>query len=247
MKKLTRISILGLLALAAFGQSNTLTQTSLSGAVTANATVVTVASATGISVGNVLSGTVGTQLYVVDIGQQKGEVMTVQSLVPNTTTSFKVVRTTGQTVAHASGAMVLAGAPNLFTKYTPTGSCTRSTTQVTPVVNTITGEQWLCSTITGTWTPGFQNSSVPAQTGTLVASVAGATAVNAPLQHVNGTEAITSFTMGIGWNGGGFCLYPDAAFTGTATNNIAKAFTAVADRTLCFTYDATNAKFAPSY
>ncbi len=244
MKNFTCISILGLFAVAAFAQSNTLTQTTTAAAMTAGARTISLTSATGITAANFDAGTVGTQLYVVDIGQTKGEVMNLQSISGTIAT---VARFSGAAVAHASGAMVLAGAPNLFYKYNPTGSCTRGLTQVTPFVNTLTGEQWLCSTITSTWTAGFQNSAVPAQTGTLVASVAGATAVNAPLQHINGTNAITSFTMGIGWNGGGFCTYPDAAWTVTATNNIAKAATAVADRILCFTYDATNAKFAPSY
>ncbi len=244
MKNITRIFVLGIFAaLAMFGQANTLTQTSLSRAVTVNSNTIVVASATNISAGVVTSGTVGTMLYVVDVGQVKGEPMNVVSVNGTTIT---VARFAGQTVAHASGAMVLAGQPNLFYKYNPTGSCTRSATLVTPWVNSLTGEQWLCSTITGTWTSGFQNP-VQGQAGTLVASVAGATAVNAPVQHVNGTNAITSFTMGTGWNGGGFCLLPDAAFTTVAGNNIALSSTAVANKTLCFTYDATNSKFTASY
>lgn len=244
MNKLTRISILGLAAaLSVFAQGTTLTQTTTAAAMTASARTISLTSATGISAPNYTTNTVGTQLYVVDVGQVKGEVMNVLSISGTIAT---VGRFSGPSVAHASGAMVLAGTPNNFWKYNPTGSCTRASTQVTPWINTLTGEQWLCSTITGTWGPGFQTPG-PAQAGTLVASVAGATAVNAPVQHVNGTNAITSFTMGIGWNGGGFCLIPDAAFTTTATNNIAIATTAVLNKTLCYTYDATNAKFTASY
>ncbi len=245
MKTIQNISILALLAVAAvFGQANTLTQTTTASAMTVNSRTVSLTSATGITAGNVTSGTVGTQLYVVDVGQEKGETMNVISISGTTAT---VARYAGQTVAHASGAMVLAGAPNLFYKYDPTGSCTRGSTQVTPWVNTLTGAQWLCSTITGTWGPGFQNSHGAPQVGTLVASVAGATAINAPLQHINGTNAITSFTMGIGYNGGTFCIIPDAAYTTTATNNIAVASTGVLNKTQCWTYDATNAKFTASY
>jgi len=243
MKNLIAVSILGLFAMAAFAQSNTLTQTTTAAAMTAGARTISLTSATGISAPSFDNNTVGTQLYVVDIGQQKGEVMNVLSISGTIAT---VARFSGPGVAHASGAMVLAGAPNLFYKYNPTGSCTRSLTQVTPFVNTLTGEQWLCSTITGTWTAGFQNPA-PAQAGTLVASAAGATAVNAPLQHVNGTNAVTAWTMGIGWAGGPFCIIPDAAFTVTATNNVAKASTAVANKTLCYQYDATNSVFTPSY
>lgn len=244
MKTIQKLTILGLLAsLCAFAQT-ALVATTLSGNITQNARSLVVASATGISAGSVTAGTVGSQLYVVDVGQTVGEVMTVSSV---SSTTIGVIRNSSAVVPHTSGAMILVGQPQQFYKYNPTGRCVTASTAVTPWVNTITGQQWLCSTITSTWTPGWGNFAAAPEMGTLVASVAGATAVNAPAQHINGTNAITSFTMGVGWNGQGFCIYPDAAFTITATNNIAKAATAVADRTLCFQYDATNAKFAPSY
>lgn len=243
MKNTIKFSIfaLALAAQSAFGQQNTLTATTLSGAVTYSATIFTLASATGLVAPTVSQP--GSQLWIQDPGQTYGEIATVLSF---SGTSVRVSRVAGQTTAHVSGAMVLIGNPAWFYKYTPTGSCTAGSTYVSPWLNTNTGEQWLCSTITGAWARGWGTPGTPAATA-VVASVAGATAVNGPLQHISGALAITSFTMSRGWNGEGFCIIPDGAFTTTATNNIAIASTGVVNKTLCYTYDNTNAKFTPSY
>ncbi len=244
MKNLIRVSLLAALAaLAAFGQANTLGKTTLSGAITSSANTLVVASATGIAVtGPTTNGAV---LYIQDIGQTKGELAFVTS-VSSTTIGVRRGMNGTKAVAHASGAMVLVGAPGLFYSTDPQGSCTAASTLVTPYVNVLTGVQHVCSTITLTWVPGWGNPNPP-QATILVASAAGATAVNSPLQHINGTNAITAFTMSAGWNGQGFCIIPDAAFTTTATSNIAKASTAVANKTLCFAWDATNSLFTPNY
>lgn len=250
MKTLFKIaSIAALLSCSAFAQTNTLNQTSLSAAITQNQTVFNVASATGIVVGNTFAGTVGSALWIQDIGSPMGEVVNVQAL---SGTQVTVRRTTGRATAHASGAMVLvAGQPNLFRAKDPQGSVAScSTVQVSPWLNTVNGNQWLCSSKTLTWVPSWglaTAESAQVLTATATASAAGATAISGPYTEVSGTNAITSFTMSTGWNGQGFCLYPTAAFTGTATNNIAKAFTAVADRTICFYYNANSSKFSPSY
>jgi hypothetical protein len=76
--------------------------------------------------------------------------------------------------------------------------------------------------------------------------VAGATSVSGPLFHITGTNAITSFTLPVGFKGG-FCVIPDGAFTTVAGNNIAEATTADANQTLCFTYDENTADLYPSY
>jgi hypothetical protein len=234
---------------AAFGQINTLTATTLSSAIASGqTTVIQVTSATNINAPNIQSNTIGSQLYVVAPGNTRGDVMLVQAV---NSTNITVRRTSGgAATGFPSGSLVLVGQPNWFYDYDPSGGCTTATVFASPWVNTKTGDQWLCSTITLSWVPGFQNRQAGnnnAQVTALVASVAGATAVNGPLQHINGTNAITSFTMGAGWNGGGFCIIPDAAFTTTATNNIGKASTAVASKTLCFTWDGTNSVFDPSY
>ncbi len=234
----------GFLAIPASAQMHTLTATTLSSAVLATDKVVNVTSATGINAPALQAGTVGSLLYVVAPGSTNGETMVVVSV---NSTAITVRRSaSGQTTPFPSGSMVLVGQPNWFSAYDPTGGCTTASTFVAPWVNTKNGNQWLCSPITLSWVPGFQNSG-PEQATVLVASVAGATAVNSPLEHINGTSAITSFTMGPGWNGGGFTIIPDAAFTTTATNNICKASTAVAAKALTYTWDATNSCFAPSY
>ena len=249
--KTLKITIIGLLAVAfAFAQSNTVVQTSLSAAITSTQTSFAVASATGISAPSFSSGTTGSTMYIVDPGQNKGELVQVKSISGTTVSVSRGQLAGSRASAHVSGAMVLvAAAPNWFVTSDPQGACTTASTYTTPVVNVQTGAQWICSSKTLSWVPGWGNLQLPAQvtTATATASAAGATAIAAPLLHISGTNAITSFTMGIGWQGEGFCVVPDAAFTTTATNNIAIASTAVANKTLCFTYDSNAAKFTASY
>ena len=221
MKTMKTLAIALLLGFPAFAQQNLLTATTLSAAAGNNSRTISVTSATGTQAPS--STQAGSQLWIQDVGQTYGEVATILSI---SGTVLTVQRTAGQTTAHASGALVLIGQPNWFYKFNPTGTCTTAQLYVSPWLNTLTGQQWLCSTITKTWVPGWGNSGVPSQVTTAVASVAGATAIGGPLLHITGTNAITSFTMGTGWNGQGFCAIPDAAFTTTATNNIAIASTA---------------------
>lgn len=245
MKIMRTITILGLLVASAFGQQNTIRQTSLSAAITATATRITVASATGISAPTISSA--GSALYIVDIGQTMGELVSVTAV---SGTTISVSRIQGRATGHISGAMVLvATAPNWFYTIDPQGSCVLAQTYATPYVNTSTGSQWLCSTKTLSWTASWGNTtgSPQALTATATASVAGATAIAGPFVEISGTNAITSFTMSTGWNGQGFCVYPTAAFTTTATNNISEATTADADQILCYVYNANSAKFSPSY
>jgi hypothetical protein len=239
------ISILGLLTLAAsslFAQQNTLVQTSLSAAITSNQTQFAVASATGINAPTIT--TPGSVLYVVELGETLGESMPITGLSSTTVT---VTRTRGR--AHASGAMVLvATAPNWFYSVDPLGSCTTASTYVTPYLNVTNGRQWLCSTVTGTWVPGFGNTAAPAGATTAVASAAGLVTPSGPLFHITGTAAITGFNIPVGYNGGRICVIPDGIFTTTNANNIALASTAVVSKTLCFDYDAKATKpFFPGY
>lgn len=244
MKTIRNFTILGLLAaLTAFAQYNTLTQTTLSANMTSTATTLTVAAAGTIAAPSFSAGTVGSRLYVVDFGQTLGEIMDVSAITGTTVT----VRRTGGSaaVAHASGAMVLYANPKLFYSYDPTGACTTATTLVTPWLNVKTGNQWLCSTISGTWVPGFGNKSATPQVTTAVASVAGATLPSGPFFHVTGTNAITSWTMPVGAaNGAGFCIQPDAAYTTASTLT---ASTGVAGQVQCWHYDRTTSDWYPSY
>ena len=243
MKRICSITILGLLAVfAAFAQYNVLTQTTLGANVAQGDKTITVAAAGTITAGSFAAQTVGSQLYVVDFGQTIGEVMNVTAISGTTVT---VRRTPSANVAHASGAMVLYGSPKLFYSYDPTGACTLATTLVTPWVNVKTGNQWLCSSISGTWVPGFGNKSAVPQDTAVVASVAGATLPSGPLFHVSGTNAITSWTVPVGAaNGASFCITPDAAYTTASTLT---ASTAVAGQIQCWHYSRTNSDWMPSY
>ena len=243
MNILRNVTILCLLAaLCAFSQT-ALTQTTLASAMTSGDKTVKLTAYTGVSAPGI--GTTGTQLFVVDIGQVVGEVMNVIGTATTSSYIFSVSRSPSKAVAHASGAMVLLGPPNYFYKYDPTGSCTTASTPVTPWVNTNNGLQWLCSTITSTWIPGFGNKTAPAQPNTLVASYAGAVLPTGPLFHMNGTAAVTSFTMPVGAQAGaGFCIIPDAAYT---TASPLTASTGIVGKVQCWTYDYAASNWYPSY
>lgn len=218
--------------------------------------VATLGSATGVSVA--VNGQPITFLYV------DQELMGVLSQVPGTTLSFTVLRGQQGTKmeSHVAATMVLIGnvSPQFsgfsgsggfqLTDPPVNGACTAANTGQTPWVNILTSAQWLCSTITKTWVPGWNNPNTPSRSGVtaVVASAAGQITPSGPLFHISGALAITGFLIPVGFNasangGGQFCVIPDAAFTTTATNNIAVATTAVINLEVCWTWDATQSKF----
>jgi hypothetical protein len=258
-------------------QQTTLTMTSLSADVGGNIfgqggattplipapVLIQVTSATGIVGLNPNLGITASQpnqsaLYV---DREMMEVIAVNGTV------LTVVRGSHGTVAapHRNGAMVLVGKPFLFYALDPGGTgnfagyssgvnCVTATVLVSPWVNVRSGAQWLCSSITLTWVPGFNNPAAPSQAmvTTAVASVAGATLPSGPLFHVTGTNAITSWTVPVGCNatvtgGCSFTIIPDAVCTWTAAGNIALAGSCVVNKALTFTWDAKNSKWIPSY
>jgi hypothetical protein len=218
-------------------------------------TLVTIASGTGVNLA--INGQPTTLIYV------GSELMGI--LTNPTGTTYSVLRgLQGTKIApHPSGDMVLletSVSPSLggfsgsggFQNNDPplNGQCTGTNTLVTPWVNVQTGAQWICSSITTTWVPGFNNplATQTPEVTTAVASVAGTTTPSGPFFHITGTNAITAWGIPIGCNAtavGGcqFTVIPDAAFTATATNNIATALTAVANLPITFRWDATNSKF----
>jgi hypothetical protein len=270
MKTLKALSLATfvLMAALAFGQTS-LTQTTLAadqgagpatlfGGAQANlSTIVSLTSATGVQQA-FNSSTVVTWIYV------DGELEGILNTVPGSTTIFNVERAQNGTRAayHRSGAMVLLGVmtPQFggaagsggFQSVDPPigGGCTNANIGLVPWVNVITGDQWLCSTVSNTWVPGFNNRLYPARASvtTPVASVAGTTTPSGPLFHITGTNAITAWGIPVGCNATAlgscqFTVIPDAAFTTTATNNIATAVTAVINLPIIWTWDATNSKF----
>lgn len=275
MKNFTRIatlfSLVAVLSLASFGQTS-LTQTTLasaqgigasglsSGVTSSYSTTVNLTSATGITAS--FNGQPVTYIYV------DQEVEGILALVTGQTTIFNVLRGQMGTKAspHATANMVLAqvvtpqfgggaGSGGLQVTDPPfNGACLGTGTVFTPWVNVATQAQWLCSSITGTWVPGFSNPYVGGmeRVTAAVASAAGQITPSGPLFHITGALAITGFLIPVGFNatavgGGQFCVIPDGTFTTTTANNIALASTAVVNKVLCYTWDATNSKFVPSY
>jgi len=227
-----------LIAFSMIGAAQTaLTHTTLSSAVTSTTNTFIVASATGISA--------GTNLYVIDFHSVLGELVVVRSVSGTTLT---VTRGSGYQRAHTSGArVVIAPVPSAFYTRNPRGACTAADTLYTPWINTTTGEQWLCSTVSLNWVPGFASLQTTVGPTATVASAAGLITPSGPLFIVSGTAAITGFTQPIGYQGGGFCIIPTGAFTTTTANNIAIASTGVVGKTLCYTYNVNTNKFYPAY
>jgi hypothetical protein len=134
------------------------------------------------------------------------------------------------------------------------GACTAAATPTTPYVNVLTGAQWLCSTVTGTWVPGWQNPLNPsyAEATASVASVAGATLPSGPLFTITGTNAVTGWTIPVGFNAtasGGGCfavIGGSGPATWTSAGNIAVAGTFTANKLFTFCWNAATSKFQPS-
>jgi hypothetical protein len=270
MKILKRIAqLIFLLALCA-GVSHAqtaLTQTTLtaavgagptpfSGTTTAYTTTIPLASTSGLIAS-------GVPLYIQSVIYIDQEAMAVISF--NSTTLQAVVQrgylsTTVQ--PHVSGTMVLIGPPAAFNSQDPTvrsdagtqnGACAASATAYTPYINVITGKQWLCSTVTGTWVPGWNNTQAPAGATAAVASAAGTITPSGPYFQVTGSAAITGFNIPVGFNAtsaGGGCFTISSAsgstWTWTAAGNISLAGTGTALKQFTFCWDANTSKFIPS-
>jgi hypothetical protein len=141
---------MGVLPMAAFAQLNTFTTTTLSSAVTASgagipATVIYVASATGIS-GPTLTNppNQGTLLYA------DREAMRVQSV---NGTAITVQRGADGTRAsgHLSGVLVWIGNPDWYFSdpegFPPSDTCTLATTYALPKIEVLTGEIYTCDSL----------------------------------------------------------------------------------------------------
>lgn len=189
----------------------------------------------------------------------------LMSVVAVNGTVLTVVRGQGGTVAvpHAKGAMVLAGYPFWFSVNDPGGSggfsgisneaCTGSNTIVGPRLNTRTGAQWICSTITATYVPGFNNSLVPMAAAVTTAVASGTTITpSGPLFHLTGTTPVTTITTPVGCNATavGGCSFTVIADTGTSSMfgtggnlEIGAAITTLTGNQYVFVWDATSSKW----
>lgn len=238
MNNIMRIVALSLALCGLVNAQTALTQTTLSAAMSGTTNTMTVASATGF--------TVGYYVCIYDYGAQQCE--TARIRVVSSTTITTDARTKGW--AHPSGAVVLAGPAAGFYTYDPHGTCTAANTSYTPWVNTQTGDQWICASATGgagTWVAGWGNSA-PKVASANVASQAGATLPSGPFFHTTGTNAITGWTLPVGFHGGNFTTVFDGAATWTAAGNIAVASgeATTAGCAVTFTYDNGTAKWYAS-
>lgn len=236
-KALISLALGSLLCMQANAQT-ALVMTTLSSAATADTKTLNVTSATGISTTTVM--------YIYDYGAAAGEFINQVSAISSTRIT---VRRDYRPKAHASGAVVIiAPSAAAFVKVNPMGACTAAATLYTPVINIDTGQQSLCSTLTGTWVPGWGGNGGPVAGTANVASVAGATLPSGPLFHVTGTNAITGWTLPVGFHGGTFQAIFDGAATWTAAGNIMSASleATVAGCLVSFTYENVAAKWYPS-
>lgn len=238
-----------------------LTQTTLSGALAPNQLTFTVASASGITapVANFKQ-----QLYIIGVGQKRGELVNVEAV---SGTSISVSRLSEYKAYWPSGSLVVIGpAPTSssglmggmllgsgFQEFDPPGASASNNSSAaasvlyTPWINVTNGNQWLWSTVTNCWVPGWNNELAKAPTAA-VASAAGTIVPSGPLFHVTGAEAITGFPIAsmIGFTVGEFTIIPDGTFTWTTATNIALAGTAVVGKLIRFAWDPAAVKWYPS-
>ena len=173
--------LLSIVALGAFGQI-TMTQTTLSQAADARATVVHVASATGIAeAGNLIDGSLGPPsgagaiiLYV------DKEAMRVVSFRGTAVTVSRGYAGT-KAAAHASGAVAYIGQAGRYALSDPAGPCTVTSSTVLPRVVIPTGKVFRC--IGSNW---VASGEVFRTTGTFTAAAIAANACGAAV-----TTAVT--------------------------------------------------------
>jgi hypothetical protein len=275
IKKMLFSLLAALICVGSISAQTSLTQTTLAAAIqcgpscansgvgsgTSYQTTVNLTSATGVSVA--VNGQPVTFIYV------DQELMGVMTLLTGQTTVYSVLRAQQGTKlsAHVSGAMVLIEtvSPQFggyqgsggFQQTDPPngGACTATNTNATPWINIITGYQWLCSSITGTWVSGFNNpfaGDFSGQTAT-VAAATGAVLPTGALFVISGAGAISGFTIPVGCNATavGACSFTVIAAAGstwtwTAAGNIMTAGTGTAGHTFVFTWSASLQKFVPS-
>ncbi len=232
--------------------SNLLTSTTLSAAVSLNASVINVASAAGMYAPQ--NGGIMQKLYVINPETTKGELMDISPGLNGT--AIQVTRNSLFRQAFISGAYVVIGrspqdeaiglGPSFF-EQDPVGAAPPAANiPAIPYINVTNGNQWLRS-VDGLWVAGFNNTTAGPGVTAAVASAAGVVLPSGPLFHITGSEAITGFTLPVGFSGGSFSVIPDAAFTWTNATNIALGGTAVINKTLTFTWDSNAGKWTPSY
>jgi len=265
--------LLACLAGSAFAQQgqNTLTSTTLSGAVTGpsvyNGTsptlqsYVCLAATTGIA-NPVLPGTPVSLIYVDREVMGVWQVNTSTNCVlvnrgylgtqaaPHSNAAYVLIATQYSTTSLTGGNPVPSG---FFQQDPPQFSTCSATVPVYPWVNVLTGAQWLCSTITNTWVPGFNNPLALVSPGPTTA-VASATTItpSGPFFHLTGTTSITTITAPIGCNATAvgaceFTVICDGVCTWANSGNILTAAgTVVAGTAVTFYWNPATSKWIPN-
>jgi len=133
-KLLSILLLLGVFAGLAFPQA-TMTSTTLSVALNATDTKLTVASATGITAPS------GSQVTTILFADK--EAMAVQAVNGTVITVRRAYQT--RSSSHASGATVYVGPPAYYYQFDPAGSCTSAAELVLPRIVVPTGNVWTCT------------------------------------------------------------------------------------------------------
>lgn len=272
MKNKLKIAVLALLAFfvapLVHAQQYTLGQTTLGATITAGQTQIPLASVTGVNgygpnLQPIISSSTSPQSHLF-IDREEIQVLSVNTVSKIVQVTRGVNGTRG--AAHRSGQMVLSGPAIAFYTYDPGGTpgsvggstggdnCTTANVLVTPWLNVRTGAQWLCSTITSTWVPGFGNAANPGSS-VVTTAVASATTIvpTGTLFHLTGTTPVTTITTPLGCNATavGGCQFVVIADTGTSSmfgtgGNllIGAAITTLTGNEYVFVWDATNSKWA---
>jgi hypothetical protein len=196
MKKL--IAILFAVAGLASAQNHTLSSTTLTVPMTIGQAYIQIASAAGLGAG---SGSIANpkQIWV------DRELLIVQASYNGTSLTVPVTRGSIKST-HASGVAALIGSPAWFYRSDATGACTAATVFVTPWVNILDGNQYLCSA--GTWTlqGGGGGSISLTTTGSSGPATYAGGVLNVP--QYAGTSSVGACTMTLA---GATVTYPNAA------------------------------------
>ena len=243
-----------------------LTYTTTSAIVSAGSNTFQLASVTGISgFGPGINSPTGGTTTIGNITDLYIDRELFQVISVNTTAKTVVVlRGQGgsQAAAHASGATVIIGPPSAFLDYDPEGYCAAITgtpginqqygnpPQYTPWINQRTSLQWICSTVTSVWVPGYGNPGVSGTVPGLTTAVASATTItpSGPFFTVTGTTAIATINLPSGFQDGqSITIKFSGVDTWTAAGNIAVLGTnTTAGTFVTFTWNATTSKWSPS-
>jgi len=183
---------------------------------------------------------------------------TAQTLTNKTLTAPILGTPTSGTLTNCTGLPVATGVSNLGT-----GVATFLTTPSSANLRTVLTDETGTGAAVFANTPTLVTPVLGAATGTSIAlssfsavsaaapTIASATTIapTTPIVFISGTTAVVNITAAapISTGGGTITLIPTGAFTWTAAGNIAVLGTAVVNRALTMTYDATTTKWYPSY